>query len=120
MPYASTSELPAAVKNNLPAHAQRIWMSAHNAAMKQYGGDEEKAAAVSWAAVKNKYKKDPEGDWVLKDSDIFCDEIVVEEICDLADASSKIRVTTDGYLVATPRFARTGIQIYNGAEVGRP
>ena len=30
------------------------------------------------------------------------------------------RLTSDGYLVATPRIARTGIQIYKGYEVGRP
>ncbi len=30
------------------------------------------------------------------------------------------RITDDGYLVAEPRVARTGIQIYKGWEVGRP
>jgi uncharacterized protein len=30
------------------------------------------------------------------------------------------RETTDGYLVADARIARTGVQIYLGAEVGRP
>jgi hypothetical protein len=30
------------------------------------------------------------------------------------------RLTGDGYLVTTPRVARTGIQIYKGYEVGRP
>ena len=50
----------------------------------------------------------------------FSDEVSIVEVCDLADAGSKIRTTADGYLVATPRIARTGIQIYNGAEVGRP
>lgn len=34
------------------------------------------------------------------------------------DAS--LRVTNDGYLVAMPRVARTGIQLYKGDEVGRP
>lgn len=36
------------------------------------------------------------------------------------DAESKPRVTHDGYLVAMPRVARTGIQIYSGKEVGKP
>lgn len=31
-----------------------------------------------------------------------------------------LRKTRDGYLVATPRVARTGIQDYLGSEVGRP
>lgn len=54
MPYGSKSELPAAVRK-LPEHAQTIWMSAFNAALKQYGS-EEKAFAVAWAAA-NKHKK---------------------------------------------------------------
>jgi hypothetical protein len=31
-----------------------------------------------------------------------------------------LRRTSDGYLVATAKVARTGIQIYTGSEVGRP
>ena len=34
--------------------------------------------------------------------------------------SVKMRETADGYLVCQPRIARTGIQLYTGAEVGRP
>ena len=33
---------------------------------------------------------------------------------------NKLRETIDGYMICRPRIARTGIQIYNGAEVGRP
>lgn len=33
---------------------------------------------------------------------------------------SGVRVTEDGYLAAIARVARTGIQIYQGSEVGRP
>src|SRR4051812_14663421 len=33
---------------------------------------------------------------------------------------SNIRVTRDGYLTATPRIARTGIQFYSGEEMGVP
>lgn len=36
------------------------------------------------------------------------------------DDSSMIRRTSDGYLVAAPRVARTGVQIYRGSEVGKP
>jgi hypothetical protein len=36
------------------------------------------------------------------------------------DDGAKVRITGDGYLVATPRVARTGIQLYSGAEVGKP
>ncbi len=34
--------------------------------------------------------------------------------------ASDIRVTKDGYLVAQPRVARTGVQNYKGVEVGTP
>lgn len=36
------------------------------------------------------------------------------------DDAAKVRFTTDGYLVASPRIARTGIQLYKGAECGKP
>ena len=37
----------------------------------------------------------------------------------LGDRSTRRR-TSDGYLVAMGKAARTGIQIYSGSEVGRP
>jgi cation transport regulator len=74
MPYDKTSELPDSVKDNLPKHAQEIYMSAYNSAWDQYdepeerrGDDtrEETAHKVAWAAVKKKYEK--QGDkWVAK------------------------------------------------------
>lgn len=36
------------------------------------------------------------------------------------DDGAKVRQTSDGYLVANPRVARMGIQLYSGAEVGKP
>lgn len=36
------------------------------------------------------------------------------------DDGAKVRPTEDGYLVAMPRVARTGIQLYSGTEVGKP
>lgn len=54
MPYSSKSELPANVRK-LPEHAQTIWMSAFNAAYKEYG-DEQRAFATAWAAA-NKHKQ---------------------------------------------------------------
>lgn len=35
------------------------------------------------------------------------------------DDAAKARKTTEGYLVAMPRVARTGIQVYKGSEVGK-
>jgi hypothetical protein len=34
------------------------------------------------------------------------------------DAEAGVRATNDGYLVANPKVARTGIQLYRGSEVG--
>lgn len=68
MPFSSISELPPGVKDNLPKHAQEIWRSAYNSALKQYK-DESKAAAVAWAAVKHKYKKGEKGEWGKKSDD---------------------------------------------------
>ena len=36
------------------------------------------------------------------------------------DFTDTVRTTVDGYLAASPRVARTGIQIYAGRELGRP
>ncbi len=66
MPYAKVSELPDAVRA-MPAHAQEIYMSAYNAAFKQYDGNEGKAHGTAWAAVKNKYKKVGDN-WVAKEA----------------------------------------------------
>jgi cation transport regulator len=75
MPYDRLSDLPDSIRNNLPKHAQKIYMSAYNRAWEQYDqpeerrGDasrEETAHRVAWAAVKKQYEK--KGDkWVKKD-----------------------------------------------------
>lgn len=75
MPYIKLSDLPDSVRDNLPKHAQEIYMAAYNSAWEQYDqpeerrGDasrEETAHRVAWAAVKKKYEK--QGDeWVEKD-----------------------------------------------------
>lgn len=75
MPYQKVSELPASVKDNLPSHAQEIYKEAYNSAWEQYKdpaerrGDasrEETAHRVAWAAVKQNYEKNSQGDWVAK------------------------------------------------------
>jgi cation transport regulator ChaB len=63
-PYASLADLPAAVQK-LPTHGQEIYRAAFNAAYKQYDGDESKAHATAWAAVKAKYEQQ-DGSWVAK------------------------------------------------------
>ncbi len=76
MPYESLDELPESVRDNLPQHAQEIYMKAFNNAWDEYADPEERrgdasreetAHKVAWAAVKNVYKKDEEsGEWKKK------------------------------------------------------
>jgi cation transport regulator len=77
MPYRKVQDLPDSVKDNLPHHAQEIYMEAFNSAWDQYDqpeerrGDasrEETAHKVAWAAVKKKYEKDERtGEWRSKE-----------------------------------------------------
>lgn len=75
MPYDKISELPDSVTDNLPKHAQEIYMEAYNSAWDQYAdpderrGDasrEETAHKVAWSAVKNTYEKGEDGNWKKK------------------------------------------------------
>lgn len=76
MPYKKLSDLPDSVRDNVPKHAQEIYMAAYNSAWDEYKdpsdrhGDasrEETAHKVAWAAVKQKYEKAENGRWVKKD-----------------------------------------------------
>lgn len=71
MPYDNLEELPESVKDNLPRHAQEIYMKAYNSAWEEYedpskrrGNEsrEEVSQKVAWSAVKEKYTK-KEGEW---------------------------------------------------------
>ena len=64
MPYATLDDLPPAARR-LPVHAQEIFRAAFNNAWGEYGGDEETAFRVAWAAVKQRYQKRGEY-WVAK------------------------------------------------------
>ncbi len=67
MPY-SIDNPPAKIKD-MPKHAQEIFIAAFNAAIVQYKGDESKAHAVAYAAVKTKYKQNDKGEWVSKEAE---------------------------------------------------
>jgi cation transport regulator len=77
MPYDSKSELPKSVRDNLPDHAQEIYLEAYNSAWDQYSDPddrregqsrEETAHRVAWSAVKQVYEKDEDsGRWKRKD-----------------------------------------------------
>jgi cation transport regulator len=67
MPYESVSDLPQAIRNHLPSHAQEIYYAAFNNAWKEYKdpqkrmgktSQEETAHKVAWSAIKKQYFKD--------------------------------------------------------------
>ena len=75
MPYNSRSELPKQVKDNLPPHAQDIYKEAFNNAWERYKNPEDRrgnvsreevAQKIAWSAVKKKYKKNEQGEWIEK------------------------------------------------------
>lgn len=65
MPYQQIDQLPDAVKNHLPKHAQEIFLAAFNNATKEYD-EEETAFKVAWNAVKRDYEKGEDGNWYKK------------------------------------------------------
>ncbi len=76
MSYNNLSELPESVRNNLPEHAQEIYLAAFNSAWAQYkdpgdrkGDDDRETVAhkVAWSAVKEKYEKQ-NNRWTEKNS----------------------------------------------------
>lgn len=66
MPYATNADLPPAVRDHLPEHAQDIWRAAFNHAFAAHADDprqEEAAHRIAWGAVKRSYVKQGER-WV--------------------------------------------------------
>lgn len=76
MPYNKIDELPDSVRNNLPEHAQHIFLKAYNNAWEKYSkpedrrgksSREETAMKIAWAAVKKEYtKNENSGRWEKK------------------------------------------------------
>jgi cation transport regulator len=66
MPYQKLEDLPDAVKNHLPTHAQEIFQAAFNHAYQEYNNEEERAFKVAWSAVKRDYEKGDDGNWHKK------------------------------------------------------
>jgi cation transport regulator len=77
MPYQTIQDLPDAVKNVLPQHAQEIYKEAFNHALQEYKDPKERrvpkesaevvAHKVAWSAVKKEYVKDDKTKhWVKK------------------------------------------------------
>ena len=74
MPYSNISDLPKNVTENLPRHAQEIYLKAFNSAWDEYkdpedrrgsAGREQIAHKVAWSAVEQMYQKDGNR-WIKK------------------------------------------------------
>jgi uncharacterized protein len=115
IPYSSIADLPKDVRAVLPRPAQEDFRQAFNATMER--ASESHALNRAWSAVKAKYKKEG-AEWVEKSNNK--DSLPFVETVLLDSTTASLRETADGYLVCSPRIARTGIQIYNGWEVGKP
>jgi cation transport regulator len=87
MPY-SIDNPPEKIKD-MPKHAQEIFIAAFNNAIKQYDGDEARANQVAYAAVKNDYKQDADGNWTAKEAHPHG-----EHICVCADCKKEVTVGT--------------------------
>ena len=74
MGFSKNTDLPKAVKNNLPENAQTIFRKAYNNAEKQYRNPSKRRGhssltevcnKVAWSAVKNEYVKKNDK-WIKK------------------------------------------------------
>ncbi|MHB2169987.1 ChaB family protein [Alsobacter sp. R-9] len=68
MPWRHIGELPPAVRDHLPLHAQEIFLAAFNSAWTERIDDpdvEATAFRIAWGAVKRFYRKDGQA-WVPK------------------------------------------------------
>jgi len=77
MPYQSIQDLPESVRDNLPKHAQEIYMAAFNNAWQEYQDPEDRRGEesreevshkVAWNAVKKQYEK-KDGQWQRKSNE---------------------------------------------------
>jgi cation transport regulator len=75
MPYNSVADLPDKITQHLPKHAQEIYLKTFNNACEEYKNPakrkdkstrEQIAHKVAWSAVKKKYRKESDGNWVEK------------------------------------------------------
>ena len=113
MATAKEPKLPAAAQE-LPPAARSIFIAAYNEAVKE--NDEQTAIRIAWAAVKRKFRLEG-GKWQSMTKDQASDDIEIDMVDTMIMDQSPV-LTSDGFLRAVPRIARTGIQLYAGHEVG--
>ncbi|BDI20304.1 cation transport regulator [Nostoc cf. commune SO-36] len=68
MPDNKIEELSEDIKQQLPEHAQQIFLAALNAAQKD-ALSEEGAREIAWNSVKNEYEPGNDGKWQRKPED---------------------------------------------------
>ena len=93
MPY-SIDNPPDKIKD-MPKHAQEIFIAAFNNAIKQYEGDEERANKVAYAAVKNEYEQDKDGNWIAKESEVSMKDELQEKYAELIQEVGKRNAALD-------------------------
>ena len=62
------NELPGEIREQLPEHAQQIFLAAYSAAQSN-GSNEEGAREIAWNSVKNEYEPGSDGKWQRKPED---------------------------------------------------
>ena len=70
MVYKQRSDLPEGITNNLPKHAQDIYIEAFNSAHQQHEEEDDVESAshrIAWSAVKQVYEKNDNGNWHKKE-----------------------------------------------------
>ncbi|MCF4965871.1 ChaB family protein [Nostoc sp. CMAA1605] len=68
MPYENRDELPEEIREQLPEHAQQIFVAAFNAAQRD-GMTENGATDVAWNSVRNEYEQGSDRTWHRKPED---------------------------------------------------
>lgn len=104
MPYKDISELPQSVRNALPDEAQKLFLEVVNSALKQYDGDEAKAFATAWSAVKKQFTK--QGDKWVKQAEFGASGQVKELRFDFS--SGKFQELDDGLLIKDVKLLANG------------
>jgi cation transport regulator len=69
MAYNSIEELSQEIKEQMPQHAQQIFVAAFNAAQED-GMSEEGAREVAWNSVKNQFRQESDGKWHIKGDEL--------------------------------------------------
>lgn len=90
----------------MPEGARSIFIATFNAALKQYNGDEGRANATAYSAVKKQYHQDEKGDWVKNKS--MLDNTYLE----ISGYITKATVSPDGKMIFAATCSDTEPDLY--------